>query len=54
MRLLAALVGALIAGTGFTGVASAASLNINASIQGAGGVMELATFWTCSQSPPVE
>ncbi len=45
---LAIALGAVLAGT-----ASAASLTINGSIQGSGGWVEMATFWTCSQSPPV-
>ena len=52
MRLLGALAGALIAGTAFTGVASAASLQVNASVQGAGGIIDPFTGWRCSQPVP--
>ncbi len=52
MRLVAALAGALIAGTAFTGVASAASLQVNASVQGAGGIVDPSTGWQCSQPVP--
>ena len=53
IRTLGVLSLSIALGVLLAGPASAASLTINGSIQGAGGWMNIASFRTCSQSPPV-
>ena len=52
-RTLGVLTLAIALGAVLAGSASAASLTINGSIQGSGSWLDIATIWTCSQSPPV-
>jgi hypothetical protein len=52
MRAFAALAGAVVASIFFTGVASAASMKVKASVQGAGAIVDAPAAWSCGRLLP--